>query len=259
MNPFYGELLKAADIRKGDILDVASDLLSVTLCLRKLKEKFDADQLLDALKEAVGEEGTVLIRTFNWDFCHGVPFHYKTTPSQVGSLGNMALKRPDFKRTKHALYSWCVWGREQKLLTEIDPQDSFGDDSIFAFLEDHNAAMLRIGNTSVAGLTHIHRAEQRANNPLRYFKNFTGQYTGSDDICREKTYSMFVRNLDYNIRVRNELTDDKFKEIGAISQRQYQGIKIDKIDLKTSGEAIYQDFLAGRWENWLEFSKKTSP
>lgn len=257
MKDFYEKLLETAQVKQGDIIDVASDLLSVMLRLRELHERFDANMLLDALKEAVGEDGTVLIRTFNWDFCHGVPFHYKTTPSQVGSLGNIALKRSDFKRTKHALYSWCVWGKEQEFLTEIDPQDSFGDESIFAFLEDHNATLLRIGNTQVAGPTNIHRAEQRAKNPRRYMKYFTGQYTGSDGICMEKTYSMFVGDLEYNIRMREERIDANLQKKNAISLYQYQGVAIGTIDLKAAGEIIYQDFLAGKWEDWIECSKKS--
>lgn len=256
MENFYEKLLKTAQVKRGDIIDVASDLLSVMLRFREANEKFDANQLLDALKKAVGEEGTVLIRTFNWDFCHGVPFHYKTTPSRVGSLGNFALKRPDFKRTKHALYSWCVWGREQEFLTEIDPPDAFGDDSIFAFLEDHNANLLRIGSTHNSCLTSLHRSEQRAKIPRRYIKSFTGQYTDSDGVCMEKAYSMFVRDLDYNIRVREEIMTANFQKKGVISQHQYQGVSIDKIDLKAVGDAIYRDILAGRWEDWVECSKR---
>lgn len=263
MEDFYAKLLETAQVKRGDIIDVASDLLGMMLLFRERHETFDPDLLLDALKKAVGEEGTVLIRTFNWSFCQGVPFHYKTTPSQVGLLGNIALKRPDFKRTKHALYSWCVWGKEQETLAEMDPPDSFGDDSIFAFLEDHNADLLRIGDIETSALTSVHRSEQRANIPERFIKHFTGLYTGSDGICREKTYSMFVRDLNYDIRPRNDGRND-IGNIGlqrkgvVISQYQYQGIVIDKIDLRSLGEVAYQDFLTGKWGDWMECSRKDS-
>lgn len=256
MDHFFDQLFETAGIQRGDIIDVASDLLSVMLRFRERHETFEANDLLDALQRAVGKEGTVLIRTFNWDFCHGVPFHYKTTPSRVGSLGNIALKRDDFKRTKHALYSWCVWGREQEYLTEIDPVDAFGDDSIFAFLEERHAGLLRIGDVKVSGLTSMHRSEQRASIPERFIKRFTGLYTGSDNICLEKTYSMFVRNLDYNIRVREEIMSANLRKKGVISQHQYEGIHIDMVDLKAAGEAVYQDILAGKWADWVECSKK---
>lgn len=252
MENFYEKLLETAQIKRGDIIDVASDLLSVMLRFRERRERFDADQLLDALKEAVGEEGTVLIRTFNWDFCHGVPFHYKTTPSRVGSLGNAALRREDFKRTKHALYSWCVWGKEQEYLTEIDPVDAFGDDSIFAFLEEHNANLIRIGQMKTSALTNFHRAEQRAGLPVRFIKQFTGMYTGCDEICREKTYSMFVRKLEYTIRDRGDAVNEVMLKKGVIAQYCHEGVLIDRIDLKAGGEALYQDILAGKWSDWVD-------
>lgn len=256
MEDFYTELLKAGGVKKGDIIDVASDLLSVMLRFRERHERFDANRLLEALKEVVGEEGTVLIRAFNWDFCHGVPFHYQKTPSRVGSLGNAALKRPDFKRTKHALYSWCVWGKYQEQLTEMDPVDAFGDDSIFAFLEEHNASLLRLGSVTVSGLTSMHRAEQRANIPVRFIKNFTGLYTGADEVRREKTYSMFVRNLDYHIRVREEILTENLRRKGVIEEHCYDGVNIDRVDLRAAGKAVYQDILDGRWSDWVECFKK---
>lgn len=255
MERFYEALLEKAQVKRGDIIDVASDLLSVMLRFRERREAFDANRLLDALKEAVGEEGTVLIRTFNWDFCRGVPFHYKKTPSRVGSLGNTALKRPDFKRTRHALYSWCVWGREQEFLTEIDPVDSFGDDSIFAFLEDHHANLIRIGDIKSSSITNFHRAEQQAGLPVRFIKSFTGMYTGSDDVCREKTYSMFVRKLEYTIRECKEATDEIMLRRGVMLRYCHEGVLIDRIDLKAGGEVLYQDILAGRWGDWVECFK----
>lgn len=250
MNYFYSEFLNAAGIQKGDVLDVASDLLSVMLRFRERHEKFDADQLLDALQNAVGENGTILIRTFNWDFCHGTPFHYKTTPSQVGALGNAALKRADFRRTKHAIYSWCVWGKDQEYLTGIDPEDSFGDGSIFSILEEKNAKQLIIGNTRGLPTTGLHRAEQRARIPVRFVKRFTGQYIDENGVCSEKTYSMFVRDLDYDFPHHDDLVVKKLLEKGALVQRQYDGINMAVIDLRRSSEGYYQDILQGRFSEW---------
>lgn len=256
MDNFYNKLFEAANIPKGAILDVTSDLFSVMLRFRELGQKFDANLLLDALKQAVGEEGTILIRTFNWDFCHNVPFNYKTTPSRVGILGNAALKRPDFKRTRHALYSWCVWGKEQKFFTETDPEDSFGEGSIFALLEEKNAYLLRIGDTQVSGLTSLHRSEQRANIPVRFIKKFTGQYIDENGKCQEKTYSMFVRSLDYDIRPREEVLTENFIKKNVITRNQYNGVRIDLIDLKKAGDAIYEDILCGKWADWVECSER---
>lgn len=255
MNQFYAQFLKATDVQKGDILDIASDLLSVMLRFRERHEKFDANELLDALQDAVGENGTILIRTFNWDFCHGVPFHYRTTPSQVGSLGNVALKRADFKRTKHALYSWCVWGKEQDYLTSIDPEDSFGDGSIFSILEDKNAKLLIIGDTRGLPTTGLHRAEQRAKIPVRYIKRFTGQYIDESGVCSEKTYSMFVRDLNYDFPHHDDWVVKKLLEKGALVQRQHDGVNMMIVDLRKGSEGYYQDILQGKFGEWTQCIK----
>ena len=110
----YLNFIYESGIKKGDILDVSSDLKEIILFCRKYKEKFSPDAIIEALKDMVSNEGTILIRAFNWDFCHDLPFDIKNTPSRVGALGNIALKRSDFIRSQHPLYSFCVWGKYQK-------------------------------------------------------------------------------------------------------------------------------------------------
>jgi hypothetical protein len=83
------------NVGEGDLLDISSDLLSVIMDYRKNKIIFDPERLLDSFCEKVGGGGTVMIRTWNWDFCHNAAFDWRNTPSQVGALGNIALKRSD--------------------------------------------------------------------------------------------------------------------------------------------------------------------
>ena len=93
----YTDLISHVGIEKGDTVDVASDLVSIIMFCRKRKIGFDADKLIDALKDLVSGEGTVMIRMFNWDFCRGTDFDIRKTPSRVGALGNVALKETILK------------------------------------------------------------------------------------------------------------------------------------------------------------------
>ena len=131
----YYNIIKCAGIKEGDTLDVASDFASIYFYFKKHNEKFDANVLIDTIYDAVGEKGTILIRTFNWDFCHNVAFDINTTPSQVGELGNICLKRNDYKRTKHPIYSWMVKGRYQDELCSMNNKKSFGEESPWGFFE----------------------------------------------------------------------------------------------------------------------------
>ena len=127
----YLELIRTIGVQKGDVLDVASGLASVILYCRSKKLKFDSHHLLDALKESVGPEGTIMIRAFNWDFCHDVPFDILHSPSRVGVLGDVAMKREDFRRTQHPIYSWMVWGKYQEYLCGMENARSFGEGTPF--------------------------------------------------------------------------------------------------------------------------------
>jgi aminoglycoside 3-N-acetyltransferase len=97
----YEKLLSLVDLKKGDFIDVASDLITLAFYCKKQKVLFDTEHLLDCMQTILSEEGTMMIRTFNWDFCRNVGFDRNRTPSRVGNLGNIARKRTDFLRTSH--------------------------------------------------------------------------------------------------------------------------------------------------------------
>ena len=87
----YMDFLQGVGVEKGDIIDVSSDMANVLLYCRRIGVRLVPDHLIDSLQELVGPEGTVMIRTFTWDFCHGEPFDIRTSPSRVGALGNAAM------------------------------------------------------------------------------------------------------------------------------------------------------------------------
>ena len=199
----YAELIDGLNIERGDVIDVASDMASTLMYYRGLGHKLDPEKLIDMLKCAVGDEGTVMIRTFNWDFCHNVPFDISKSPSRVGALGNKAIKRTDFKRTAHPIYSWMVWGKYTDELTAMDNTSSFDRKGPFGFLYDHGAKQLTIGTTSGDSCTQMHYVEAMENVPYRYDKPFTADYTDINGTTVPKTYSMHVRPLNLHVQNAN--------------------------------------------------------
>lgn len=181
--------------------------------------------------QTVGENGTILIRTFNWDFCHGGTFDIKRTPSQVGSLGNIALKRKDFRRTQHPLYSWMVWGKCTDELCELNSNSSFGENSVFDFLYKKNVKLLCIGNTSVSSFTQTHYAEAVVKVPYRFEKNFKSKYIDLEGRKSIREYSMFVRYLDYKIEadVFPEVYEE-WKQQEIIQRKEIDWLHITQMD-----------------------------
>lgn len=222
----YSALMNEMDVGKGDIIDVASDMMTLMAYCRKRKLAFDPNKLIDALMDCVGSEGTVMIRTFTWDFCHGTPFDIRKSPSRVGSLGNCAMRREDFKRTKHPLYSWMVWGACTENLCGMDNKASFGKDTPFDFLYKNNAKQITLGNSYTQGNTQVHHCEALAKVPYRFEKTFTGTYIDEDGVSSVREYSMFVRPL--NLTVSQEVLEskefmDKMAENGILNSLMYDG------------------------------------
>lgn len=201
----YGEFLSGVGIEKGDIIDVSSDMANVLMYCRRIGVKLVPDHLIDALKDMVGEEGTVMIRTFTWDFCHGEAFDIRTSPSRVGALGNAAMKRQDFRRTAHPIYSWMVWGKHAEELTGYDNRSAFGKGSVFDFLDINHAKQFTLGCTSADSTTQMHHVEAVCEVPYRFDKPFTAEYTDYEGNTSTETYSMHVRPL--NLKVTNTEVD----------------------------------------------------
>ena len=209
----YMDFLQGVGVEKGDIIDVSSDMANVLLYCRRIGVRLVPDHLIDSLQELVGPEGTVMIRTFTWDFCHGEPFDIRTSPSRVGALGNAAMKRADFKRTGHPIYSWMVWGKRAGELLQMDQPNAFGPGSVFDFLDITHAKQLTLGNTSSDSTTQMHHVEAACKVPYRFDKPFTGEYTDYSGNTCLKTYSMHVRPLNLKVTNTEVDRDERGKEL----------------------------------------------
>ena len=240
----YAELISDIGIEKGDIIDVASALRGLTQYCRSNELVFDANHLIDALIEAVGSEGTVMIRTFTWDFCEQIPFDILHSPSQVGALGNVALERKEFKRTQHPIYSWMVWGKYQEYLCNLNNICAFGKGTPFEFLYRNNARMVRIGNTREWGLTQRHLAEKLAEVPYRYEKVFEGEYIDSNGVSSTKKYSMYVRQLDIQVELNDySVIEGDWEETGVKISKKWNDISCCSIKLKEAMDYLYDDLI----------------
>lgn len=239
----YEELIKRSNLEREMTVDLVVDLFNVTKQSWLVGRKFDANNFIDAVCDYIGANGTVLVRAFNWDFCHGATFDIRSMPSRAGALGNVVMKRGDFMRTRHPLYSWYVKGRDAKYLCELDNRDAFGKDSVFAW-EHHNpyAVQLNIGNPSTNGITLFHYMEEQTNVSYRYKKNFTGKYIDYEGNETIQTYSMYVRDLGYHITTNDEVYMDELIQKGIRLDGEYEGIKTQLYKIPELCDIYEKDF-----------------
>lgn len=195
----YVNLLKNIRIEKGDIILVSSDIVRMAYNFLLKGLKFSSNILIDALIERLGAEGTLVFPTYNWDFCKGVTFDYKKTRSKTGSLTNAALQRSDFKRTKHPIYSFAVWGRDKNLLCSMNNKSSFGQDSPFTYFYERRAKNLFFDVEYDDSATFVHYLEEKIGVEYRFMKDFTAGYIDDNESFSQETYSMYVRPLDREV------------------------------------------------------------
>ena len=239
----FFEKMPAGEINKGDVLYVISDILELSKAERADGLRFDRDAFIDGLKEMVGEEGTILFPTFNWDFCKGVAFDMRKTPSKTGALTTQALKRADFKRTRHPLYSFAVWGKDTEELVNMDNENAFGPGSVFDYMYEKNAKSLVIGLHVLDGMTYVHHVEHMVGVPFRFTKYFTAPYIDMEGKEKEYTCSMYVRDLEMNA-----LEIEQFKPLADILEKDgvshtwdYKGVEFHVISLRELDTYVRKD------------------
>lgn len=238
----YRDIISHIDIKGGDIVNVSSDILKLICVCRENDEAFDANIFIDAIIRKIGNSGTLLFPTYNWGFCKGGVFDYRNTLSQVGALSNAALKREDFKRTRHPIYSFAVWGHDRDYLCDLNNISAFGADSPFAYLYHRGAKNLFIGLDYKDGLAFVHYAEETAGVDYRYFKDFRGPYIDKTGIKKDLTFRMYVRNprLCAETVISPQL-DDILLNKGYYSRYTINGIYFVLIDLRGIGYIIEHD------------------
>ena len=224
----YQELPALMGIEKGDIILLSSDITDLYIQCRKHGEKLDLNVLLDKFQEAIGPEGTLLIPTYNWGFCKGKTFDYKNSPSKTGVIGDTALKRKDFRRTKHPIYSFAVWGKDIDYLCSLDDVESFGPNSPFAYLEKNHGKNAFIGGASLRNcFTYIHQEGKES----------------------EQEYAMYVRDLDIDVVCAPDPFVDILYEQHLVKSGYINGVLYEIINFDDVTPIIEKDILYNRSKN----------
>lgn len=249
----YLEIASCLDLKKGDRIYLSSDIMAISYMAQLNGEKFDMNRFIDSFMDVLSLEGTLLIPTFNFQFSNKGTYDYRKSPSTTGALGNAALHRKDFKRTKHPMHSFSVWGKDKEYLCNMENLNSFGDDSPFAYMKDRNVIQIMLGTDYQRSMTFVHYVENKANVPYRFYKEFKGNYIDENGIETERIYEYPARNLELG-------SVEKFNRIGMILEDKTISHKyiIDRVpiiraSLKESYDVIYEDAKNNMCKNLYDF------
>lgn len=238
----YKEVISRVHVNKGDIVHVSSDILKFMCTCRKNAEIFDPNIFIDSLIDKIGPTGTLIFPTYNWDFCRGETFDICKTPSQSGALGNIALKRADFRRTQHPVYSFAVSGHDMDYLCGLDNVSAFGSDSPFAYMYDKGAKSLFIGIDYKDAFTLVHFVEEKVGVPYRYFKEFSGEYISEDGTVSRRIFKMYVRHLGLSVKTEiSPMLDEVILGKGIYSKYLINGITLGLVDMHGIADIMEYD------------------
>ena len=245
-------LLNKLKIKKGDKVLVTSNILKILVKSKKKEINFTPNNLIDALKKKIGKNGTLLIPTYNWDFCKGKTFDYNKTPSQSGVLGNIALKRKDFMRSFNPIYSLAVTGKDKNKICNMKHLDCFSLNSPFGYLIKNKGKNIFINitprsanETKLVGFVFHHVIEQAAKVSYRYLKEFKGYYVNRQKFKKLVKIKLFVTKFNYKVYIRKNI-DSELKRKKLLNKILFNGIKFSSVNIYQAFKILTNDLKTKR-------------
>lgn len=181
--------LQSLGIRRGGCLLIHSSYKSLGPSIK------DIGQIISALQEAVGPEGTLLFPALSYEsVTAGTPyFNIKDTPSCVGAIPEWFRKQPGVLRSMSPTHSVCALGPQAAAMTDNQEKDDtpVGPNSPFRKLRDAEGQILMLG-CGLEPNTSMHGVEELADSPYVFKEHI--KYD-----CVDAT----GKNLELNVRRHN--------------------------------------------------------
>jgi aminoglycoside 3-N-acetyltransferase len=245
-NPLHGYWGNSG-LLLGDTVLVHSSMKRVFRYLITKGYEANPALVIDSLLDVIGPEGTILFPLFNFDFPISQYFSMISTPSQMGTVTEYARLNYEGARTGHPIYSFYVLGHNAKEFLGIDNKSGYGSDSPFAKVIELNGKIASVDLVDQNSMTMYHFVEESKRVDYRYFKEFNGTYEDSLGVKSERTYSLYVRNIERGVVTNvNRMGEILWKENLYQGNRPGIGNGMRTILAKRFYERTAQEIEAGR-------------
>ena len=253
MSAYLAKEWQESGVDAGDVLLVHSSLKRV---LHIVTEEFgysiSPGEILESLLQAVGEEGTLILPLFNFNFPKAKFFDIRNTKSHMGALTEAARQYPHAVRTGHPIYSFAVLGKESDRFKNLYNYSGYGEDSPFSIIQELNGKIAVIGLSDQNSMTSYHYVEEQNQVEYRYYKEFEGEYIDWDGSQKIRVFALFVRKTERGIQTDVNRMMDRLWEKGL-----YSGFKPDQrfgmrtIPFNTFYEEVDSIIKKGQAHNYL--------
>jgi len=176
--------------------------------------------VINALLIVLGDGGTLIMPTFNFDFCQGKPWDIRQTPSHMGVITKLVREHPDAARVFHPIYSFAILGKHKEYLTKERYKSSFEEKSLFGKLRGLDGKILIIGLSYTNSMTFFHHVEEMEGVDYRYMKEFTGVVTDENGNSYEDTFTMLVRDIEMGVETEVDPMGVLMEDAGIVTIRK---------------------------------------
>lgn len=222
LSSFMKDYLTKGGLQKGDKVLLHSNLKYLFRLLLKKKINFNINNIADIILEFLGPNGTLILPTFNFDFCKGESFSFLNSKSQMGILSEILRSRCKLNRTWHPVYSFSLHGNIPVEELKKNNYSAYGKDSIFNWLFVNNGKISIIDLPDQQSMTFYHYVEEIMNVDWRFFKDFFGIYEDFNGNKKNVTAKIFVRKIEEGI-----ITDVNNMEKHLWSKNFYKGHNVN--------------------------------
>ena len=238
------DIFRKVNIRSNDCVLLHADTSQIFLKYKRKDINFNYNIILQTILDYL-KDGTLILPTFNFQFCTNNIYDYINTPSKMGRLSETLRIFNKMARTKHPVYSFSVYGKFCKDFLSCNNFEAFSNDSPFAKLLKNRGKIVIWNLDGQRSMTFYHFIERENKVDYRFDKIFEGIYKDRENNSYKKKFSLFVRDVKNKVitnvhgmenilwkkkiyigdkfnegnRIRVANTDDVFQEVSAIIQK----------------------------------------
>jgi aminoglycoside N3'-acetyltransferase len=174
-----------------------------------------ASLMLKTLREAVGDDRTLVLPAYYFNFPKTRLFDVRRTMPQTGALPVVAMTDPTFVRSAHPMDSYLASGPQAHEIVACRQSTSWGDDSVMGMLELNRARIVVLGVSWGQGCGYLHRAEEKICVPYRYYKTFSGELLVDGRDATRCSETVFVRPLGVSMSNRYDAIDTHIPQLAS--------------------------------------------
>jgi len=234
-------------IEKGDTMLLHSSLSGFIKYLNSIEIELTPQDILDSFIEVIGNEGTLILPTFNFKFTKGETYDIRNTKSETGLLTETARLNRNYMRTGHPMFSFVVTGTLKDEFGRINNKSAFGSDSPFAKLTEINGKIAALDIPGELCNTYVHYVEECELAPHRFFKFFKGKYIDVEGKESIREYAVYSRKLEMGVKTDIKPMEDYLWSMGLYSGcRPGEDTRLHVIKAKTLYEEISKVIKEGK-------------